>query len=117
VVGPESDETCGEWFEVSFIVGDFVANTDEFRIRFIAADDNGPQTLVEAAIDAVILLAMECEKGPDLPGDLNGDGEVNGEDVGIFLSQWGSSDGIADINGDGLVDGADFGILIANWTG
>ena len=117
VVGPESDETCGEWFEVSFIVGDFVANTDEFQIRFIAADDNGPQTLVEAAIDAVMLLATECEKGPDLPGDLNGDGNVDGEDVGIFLAQWGMPGGIADINGDGFVDGADFGILIANWTG
>jgi hypothetical protein len=47
--------------------------------------------------------------------DLNGDGRVDGEDIGLFLLQWGGP-GSADFNGDGLVDGADFGILLLEWT-
>ncbi|MFO0872991.1 MAG: hypothetical protein U0575_03345 [Phycisphaerales bacterium] len=52
-------------------------------------------------------------------GDLNGDGIVNGLDLGILLGFWGPCPGTCcpgDLNGDGLVDGADFGVLLANWT-
>ena len=52
-----------------------------------------------------------------VPGDLNGDGRVNGADLGILLGAWGSAGGAADINHDGIVDGADIGMLLANWTG
>ena len=47
--------------------------------------------------------------------DLNGDGRVDGEDIGLFLLQWGGP-GSADFNGDGLVDGADFGVLLLEWS-
>lgn len=56
-----------------------------------------------------------CES-PGLVGDLNGDGKVDGADLGVLLSQWGSG-GSADLNGDGVVNGADLGILLAAWTG
>ncbi|MEY2713314.1 MAG: Dockerin type domain, partial [Planctomycetota bacterium] len=52
---------------------------------------------------------------PPLPGDLNGDGVVDGADLGILLTGWGGS-GAADLNGDGVVDGADLGILLTSWT-
>jgi len=50
-------------------------------------------------------------------GDLNGDGVVDGADLGELLTQWGKSGapGSADLNGDGIVDGADLGILLAAW--
>ena len=48
-------------------------------------------------------------------GDLNGDGSVNGADLTILLSAWGSDDPIADLNGDGIVNGADLTILLSNW--
>ncbi len=47
-------------------------------------------------------------------GDINGDGVVNGADLGLLLNQWGGP-GSADINGDGVVDGADLGLLLAAW--
>ena len=50
-------------------------------------------------------------------GDLNGDGAVDGADIGLFLLQWYCSKCEADFNGDGIVDGADFGILLLAWTG
>lgn len=50
-------------------------------------------------------------------GDLNGDGIVNGADIGLLLGQWGASGGIADLNHDGIVNGADLGLLLGAWTG
>jgi hypothetical protein len=54
--------------------------------------------------------------GNGTSGDLNGDGIIDGEDIGILLSQWGpcpvkgSCD--ADFNDDGFVNGADLGFLL-----
>ncbi len=47
--------------------------------------------------------------------DLNGDGMVDGEDLGALLSQWGAQGEPADLNGDGVVDGADLGGMLARW--
>lgn len=49
--------------------------------------------------------------------DLNGDGVVNANDLGIFLSYWSSNDNFADFNGDGMVNGGDLSILLGSWTG
>lgn len=48
-------------------------------------------------------------------GDVNGDGSVNGADLTVVLSAWGTNNAAADINDDGLVDGADLGALLADW--
>lgn len=52
---------------------------------------------------------------PLCPGDLNGDGTVDGADLGLLLSDWDEYSGVANINGIGPVDGADLGILLSNW--
>lgn len=49
------------------------------------------------------------------PSDLNGDGQVNGADMGAMLANFGGS-GEGDINDDGVVDGADLGLLFAAWS-
>jgi phosphodiesterase/alkaline phosphatase D-like protein len=46
--------------------------------------------------------------------DLNGDGAVDGTDLGLLLVQWGGA-GSADLNGDGTVDGADLALLLSTW--
>ena len=48
-------------------------------------------------------------------GELNGDGYVDGADLGILLSNWGSDAEFYDLNGDDTTDGKDIGILLANW--
>ena len=48
------------------------------------------------------------------PGDLSGNGVVNGGDLGMLRGAWGSS-GPGDLDGNGVVDGADLGILLGNW--
>lgn len=57
----------------------------------------------------------------DLVGDLNGDGVIDGADLGLLLAQWGVCPESAepcegDLDGNGEVDGADLGVLLANWA-
>ena len=55
------------------------------------------------------------ESGPT--ADINGDGIVNGADLGLLLGSWGPCAGCpADINDDGIVNGADLGLLLGEWT-
>lgn len=55
---------------------------------------------------------------PQVPGDLNDDGVVNGADLGLMLGAWGAPVAFpaADLHQDGIVDGADLGLLLAAWT-
>lgn len=45
--------------------------------------------------------------------DLNGDGSIDGGDLGLMVASWGTDAG--DLNGDGLTDGADLGLLLNGW--
>jgi len=49
--------------------------------------------------------------------DLNGDGEVDGADLGQLLAAWGPCAGACpeDLDGDGSVGGGDLGVLLAAW--
>jgi hypothetical protein len=79
--------------------------------------------LIENCYGQWFSLAASPAPAPN-PADLNGDGVVNGLDLGILLNQWTGASGIlcgpiccpADLNGDCLVNGLDLGILLANWT-
>jgi hypothetical protein len=48
-------------------------------------------------------------------GDLNGDNEIDGADLGLLLTVWDTFDPQADLNGDQTVNGADLGLMLANW--
>jgi hypothetical protein len=56
---------------------------------------------------------------PSCPADLNDDGNVDGNDLGLLLAAWGpcptSGTCAADLNDDGNVDGNDLGLLLAAW--
>ncbi|MDG2021930.1 MAG: M12 family metallo-peptidase [Phycisphaerales bacterium] len=65
---------------------------------------------------AVIPDEMWSHGSGDAPsGDLNGDGLVNGADLGLLLAGWGEP-GPTDLNGDGTTNGADLGLLLAAWS-
>ena len=70
---------------------------------------------------------IEVVLGPGAnPADLNGDGVIDGIDLGILLASWsiparspgcgGIMPCAADINDDGVVNGIDLGSLLAVWT-
>lgn len=71
-------------------------------------------TPVSPAADNIQLYSLQLTLEPGILGDLNGDGQVDGADLGILLGNWGTN-GVGDLNGDGTVDGADLGALLANW--
>lgn len=48
--------------------------------------------------------------------DLTHDGAVDGADLGLLLSNWGTSLPCGDLNDDGVIDGADLGLLLSAWT-
>ncbi len=51
-----------------------------------------------------------------IPGDLDGNGTVNGADLTLLLNAWGPCSGCpADLNGDGSVGAADLAILLNAW--
>ncbi|MGH7290755.1 MAG: dockerin type I domain-containing protein, partial [Myxococcota bacterium] len=65
--------------------------------------------------------AFAFDLTPQLVGDLNGDGVVNGLDLALLLGEWGACpdpEGIcpADLDVDLVVNGFDLAILLANWT-
>jgi glucose/arabinose dehydrogenase len=54
---------------------------------------------------------------PPAPGDLNGDGRVDGADLGLLLAGWGTcgTPCPGDLDANGVVNGADIGILLGSW--
>lgn len=54
-----------------------------------------------------------------VPGDLDGDGDVDAADLAILLGSWGpcpqQTGCPADLNGDGVVNAADLAIALGNW--
>lgn len=63
VVGPAGPETTGGWYLKQFRVADFVPPTATLRLRFIAADE-GPDSLVDAAVDELELFDYGCPTTP-----------------------------------------------------
>ncbi len=53
----------------------------------------------------------------EVPGDLDGDGDVDQSDLGLLLGDWGCTGGdcVGDVDGDGDTDQADLGALLANY--
>ena len=107
-------ENARAWVLRSFRVADFATPTSQLRLRF-RARDLGSGSVIEAGVDDVRVWGVTLECTPPNPADLNGDGAVDGVDLGILLGQWGSP-GTADFNDDGVVDGVDMGVLLGAWT-
>ncbi|MEY3143560.1 MAG: hypothetical protein RLY21_2053 [Planctomycetota bacterium] len=57
---------------------------------------------------------FELTTEPACPGDVDGDGAVNGNDLALLLASWGG-DGAADFDGSDVVDGTDLTVVLSNW--
>ena len=111
--GPSNNNNSGGWILQEIRVADYITPTTGMKMRWTASD-LGDGSVVEAAIDAYG--TGECIAGEEtIPGDLNGNGTVDGEDLAILLGSWGSN-GPGDIDGNGTTNGSDLTILLGNWT-
>ena len=75
-----------------------------------SADDFGGQGRLHVYSDVI---GNACPQ-PN-PADFNGDGEVNGLDMGLLLANWAGT-GTGDLNNDGVVNGADIGLFLVEWN-
>ena len=79
------------------------------RIRYVRISNSS--TLQSPEIDAIADVAPAST-----PGDINGDGHVDGLDLGLLLAAWNTSDPDADLDNNGIVNGGDMGMLLVGWT-
>lgn len=104
---------AGAWVQVRRPLASFLPAPGPFRIRF-RARDLGAGSVVEAGVDDVRVEFVGCTA---VPGDIDGNGRVDGADLGLLLGAWGGNAlPAADLNGDGTVDGTDLGLLLGSWT-
>ena len=98
------DDDCGDDASVDTLV----VESQTLLIR-VAATEDGAQGEGTLTIDFEPI-------APPCPADLDGNGSVNGADLGLLLSAWGSDTYDVDGNGDG-VNGSDLGIMLGAWGG
>jgi hypothetical protein len=88
-----------------------VPGTHTRTVTITTRDESVPGA---ASTPMTLVLNGTVTGAPPVPADLNGDGVVDGNDLGLLLAAWGTR-GPADLNGDGTVDGNDLGLLLAAW--
>ena len=103
-------ENLNAWATKTFRVGQFVAPTATMKVRFRARDEISG-SVIEAGVDDFKVEGIGCTAAD--PADINGDGTVDGAELGLLLAGWGTTS--PDLSSDGLVDGSDLGLLLAAW--
>jgi predicted outer membrane repeat protein len=74
-----------------------------------------PPKLPTAIVD---IGAHERQMTPEfIPGDANGDGVVDFDDINIVIANWGAENHPADMDGSGTVDFDDLNLVLSNWGG
>ena len=106
----ESDGTNAGWVSRQIAVQDFVNTTNQLRVRFIASDTTG-NSVVEAGVDGVRLLADDGLGWCGPQGDFNNDRVINAADLGVMLTRFGQG-GITDLDNDGTTNSTDIGLWL-----
>ena len=65
------------------------------------------------ALSTLLFLASAAVAHADCPADLSGDQVVNGSDLAVVLSSWGTTTG--DVTGDGITDASDLASVLSAW--
>ena len=112
-VGPTG--ASGGWMYQDFDL-DAIGMTgiESFRIRVIA-EDEGSGSVVEAGFDGVQLAKLDCVDDNPCPADIDGDGEVDVDDILLVIGAFGTTGPVGDINEDGTVDVNDVLAVVAGF--
>lgn len=112
-----SRETSGGWIRQTVRVLDHLPPTDLAGVRFrFSVADNPNDSVTEAGLDAFAISSDICLE-PPVPGDVDGDGLVDLQDLLLVLAAWGPCAGCpTDLDGSGEVDFADLLPVLANFT-
>lgn len=109
----ETTGTAHFWSEQQFDLLTFVPATANMRVRF-SATDNPNNSVTEAAVDAVTIVARRCLVA-SCYADFDQSGGVDGQDVEAFFLDWQAGLNSADTNEDGGVDGQDVETFFRQW--
>lgn len=112
-VGPQGDETSGQWFQREFRIAEFVTPSDAMRVRFTAFD-LGSFSGVEAGVDGFSIGTLVCGPSGCNAADLAEPfGQLDFFDVSAFLQLFGNADPLADLTDDGSFDFFDVSAFLA----
>lgn len=121
VVGGAVVPITGDGGSTSFSAGNVLSASAVDNVEHLYVRDLQPGSYVlsvtrdDAANIAAAAAVTWLLDAPAVPGDLNGDGQVNGVDLSMLLGAWGTP-GPGDLNGNGTVEGGDLSILLGSWT-
>lgn len=109
---PEDDQ-----HEYADVMTEVDLPSGDYRMRLVvdsmAEDKNGVDLyadgLAKFSFNDALFGEAQC------PSDLSVDGQVDGADLGLLLSAFGTDSFAADFDNSGLVDGGDLGVLLAAW--
>lgn len=108
--GLNGNQAIGSSHPIFAGVDSLFHNNGNFVLDLDAGD---PRNEVLVSVAAGGLYAV-YDGASSCAADFNGDGMVDGADLGSLLGQWGGP-GSADLDGSGSVDGADLGLLLGAW--
>ena len=105
----------GTWNQISQITSSDIASGDRFGYFTALSGDTALLTALNASLGSAYIF----NSVRPIPGDANGDGQVDEEDATILAGNWHQMNGatwkMGDFNGDEKVDDIDATLLAANW--
>jgi hypothetical protein len=113
-VGPAGAGTSGGWIRVSFDLDAVLPLTSQMQVRFVAAD-LGTGSLIEAAVDDLVVQSVVCAAPPVCVGDADGSGTVTFDDVTAVLGNFSTSGPLGDADGSGTVNFDDVTAVLGNF--
>ena len=109
-----SEITDYSWQHQEFDIADIADSQPTVYLRWTMGSTDGGWRYCGWNVDDIEIWGVAPS---EVPGDLDGDGDVDQQDLGILLADYGCTGGDCpgDCDGDGDTDQADLGILLANW--
>ena len=103
------------WSQMTLHISDIADGQSTVYVRWVIGPTDGGVTYPGWNIDDVEIWAASL--GPDCPGDLDGDGDIDLSDLSQLLAHYGITSGASyedgDLDGDGDVDLSDLSALLA----
>ncbi|MFI4871644.1 MAG: GC-type dockerin domain-anchored protein [Phycisphaerales bacterium JB061] len=103
------------WRTDSIDVGAEFGSAPQFRIRFVAAD-NDPGDILECAVDDLLFESFGCTPVDTCLADTNNDGILSPADFSAWVAAFNAMDPACDQNADEACTPADFSAWVANFN-
>ena len=89
--------------------------TDSVALMVYGSTTGGITIPNSGASAPKLRVVVDMPDAPPCHGDLNDNGVVDADDIGLLLAYWGPNPHAGDFNDDGMANAADLGILLSQW--